>query len=196
MASKADFIFYGGDIITMNESNPSAEALAVKDDIIVAVGKLDEVFSLAGTSTQVIYLNQQTLLPGFIEPHQHALGMAYNRTGRINISGYYYNSYEAIKDVMLSKIASLDEAATPLPWATFIGWDPELIPNLPKLSADYLDQEFSTKFPVVVYGQSGHVAWVNHKVFEVGTGGCQLFFFCAKCPINPSGEVVSMFVTI
>ena len=51
MASKADFIFYGGDIITMNETNPSAEALAVKDDIIVAVGKLDEVFSLAGPST-------------------------------------------------------------------------------------------------------------------------------------------------
>ena len=103
--------------------------------------------------------------------------MVFNRTVFTNISGYYCESYEAIKDVMLSKIASLDEAATPLPWAIFLGWDPELIPNLPMLSADFLDEEFSTKFPVVVCGQSGHVAWVNHKAFEVGTGSCSYYTF-------------------
>ena len=79
MVSQADFIFYGGNIITMDENNPSAEALAVKGDIIQAVGKFDEVFALVGQSTEVIYLNHQTLLPGFIEPHQHATMMARNR---------------------------------------------------------------------------------------------------------------------
>ena len=80
MISQADYIFFGGDIITMDETNPSAEALAVKGDKIQAVGKLDKVFALAGPSTQVIYLNRQTLLPGFIEPHQHAIIMAQLRT--------------------------------------------------------------------------------------------------------------------
>ena len=80
MSDKAGFIFYGGNIITMEEKNPSAEALAVQGDFIQAVGRLDEVLALAGPSTKVIYLNQQTLLPGFIEPHQHATMMAINRT--------------------------------------------------------------------------------------------------------------------
>lgn len=79
MTSKADFFFYGGNIITMDENNPSAEALAVKGDRIQPVGKFDEVFALAGPTTEVIYLNHQTLLPGFIEPHQHAIMMVMNR---------------------------------------------------------------------------------------------------------------------
>ena len=79
-------------------------------EIIIAVGKLDKVFSLAGPSTRVVNLNQQNLLPGFIEPHQHAVLKVFNRTVCTDISGYYYNSYEAIKDVMMSKIKSLDEA--------------------------------------------------------------------------------------
>lgn len=104
----------------------------------------------------------------------------------VNISGYYYASYDAIKELMNTEIATLDPGATPLPWAMFFGWDPELIPNMPTLSADFLDG-FSTTFPVAVVGQSGHVAWVNHKAFEVGTTGhfqssSQPRFQCeAKC---------------
>ena len=77
----ADYIFYGGTIITMEEENPSAEALAVKGAIILAVGKRDEVFALAGPSTHFVHLNdRQTLLPGFIEPHSHATMMAMLRS--------------------------------------------------------------------------------------------------------------------
>ena len=79
MTSKADLFFFGGNIITMDENNPSAEALAVKGDIIQAVGKFDKVFALTGPTTEFIYLNHQTLLPGFIEPHQHAVTMVINR---------------------------------------------------------------------------------------------------------------------
>jgi len=88
----------------------------------------------------------------------------------MSISGYYYNSYEEIKELMNTEIGKLDPSATPLPWAMFFGWDPELILNMPTLSADFLDG-FSTTFPVAVIGQSGHVAWVNHKAFEVRTVG-------------------------
>ena len=74
MASEyADYIFYGGSIITMEEGKPSVEALAVKGTIISAVGKRDEVFALAGPSTE---------LPGFIEPHSHAVMMAALKTVR------------------------------------------------------------------------------------------------------------------
>ena len=43
MSSTADVIFYGGSIITMNEKNLFAEALAVTGNLITAVGKLDEI---------------------------------------------------------------------------------------------------------------------------------------------------------
>ena len=73
----ADYIFFGGTIITMEEENPSAEALAVKGANILAVGKRDEVFALKGPSTEFVHLDaRQTLLPGLIEPHSHAIVMA------------------------------------------------------------------------------------------------------------------------
>ena len=79
----ADYIFYGGSIITMEEGKPSVEALAVKGTIILAVGKRDEVFASAGPSTEFVHLNdRQTLLPGFIEPHSHAVMMASLKTVR------------------------------------------------------------------------------------------------------------------
>ena len=87
----------------------------------------------------------------------------------IDISGYNYKTYEQVKKVIAEEIAKLKPEASPLPWAIFFGWDPELIPNLPKLSADFLDKEFSSTFPVVIVGQSGHVAWVNNKAFEVSS---------------------------
>ena len=59
---------------------------------------------------------------------------------------------------MKETIRKLDTETSPLPWALFFGWDPELIPSLPLLSADFLDKEFSSEVPVVVVGQSGHVA--------------------------------------
>ena len=85
----------------------------------------------------------------------------------IDISGYNYQTYEQVKKVIDDAIAKLEPNASSLPWARFFGWDPELIPNLPKLSADFLDKEFSSTFPVVIVGQNGHVAWVNNKAFEV-----------------------------
>ena len=71
----ADTIFYGGDIITMDEqkSGDKVEAIAVTDGFISEVGSLESVFCRKGPQTEVIFLNQQTLMPGFIEPHQHAI---------------------------------------------------------------------------------------------------------------------------
>ena len=150
------------------QKNPSAEALAVTGNIITAVGKLDEVFALAGETTKLIYLNQKALLPGFIEPHTHAVLSVRFNAAFTNISGYDYHTYDEVNRKMKATICELGKETSPLPWALFFGWDPELIPSLPLLSADFLDKEFSSEVPVVVVGQSGHVAWVNRKAFEVG----------------------------
>jgi len=67
----ADAIYHGGDIVTIDDRNPTAQAVAVKDGKIAAVGKNDDVFKLKGDATKVIDLKGKTLVPGFIDGHSH-----------------------------------------------------------------------------------------------------------------------------
>jgi predicted amidohydrolase YtcJ len=70
----ADTIYTGGNIITINDASPSAEALAVKDGKILAVGAETDVFKTKGVATKVVNLNGKTLLPGFIDSWSHIGG--------------------------------------------------------------------------------------------------------------------------
>ncbi|GAB5450902.1 MAG: amidohydrolase [Halioglobus sp.] len=68
----ADDIYLGGDILTMNPAQPLAEALAVKDGKIIAVGKDAELkrYYKHGT-TRSVDLQGKALLPGFLDAHSH-----------------------------------------------------------------------------------------------------------------------------
>ncbi|NEP23121.1 amidohydrolase family protein [Moorena sp. SIO3I6] len=67
----ADKIYTGGEIITLDDKNPSAEAVAVQSGKILAVGSLEELQNLQGDKTEVINLNGKTMVPGFIDGHGH-----------------------------------------------------------------------------------------------------------------------------
>ena len=68
----ADTIYTGGDIVTVNDAKPSAEAIAVRDGKIVAVGARAGIEKThKGKATTVVDLAGKTLLPGFIDPHSH-----------------------------------------------------------------------------------------------------------------------------
>ena len=71
-AATADTIYFGGDIVTVNDAQPSVEALAVKEGKILAVGTSDAVAKAhKGPSTTMVDLGGKTLLPGFLDPHSH-----------------------------------------------------------------------------------------------------------------------------
>ncbi len=72
-ADPADAIYHGGDVVTIDDKNPTAEAVAVRGGKIVAVGKKDEVLNLKGESTKLIDLKEQCLLPGFVDGHGHCI---------------------------------------------------------------------------------------------------------------------------
>ena len=61
-SQNADAIYTGGDIITINDAAPSAEALAVKDGKILAVGTKDEVLKTKGDGTQMVDLGGKNVL--------------------------------------------------------------------------------------------------------------------------------------
>ncbi len=69
--AKADTIYHGGPILTMVADGDRAEALAVKDGYILAVGTMAEVMSRKADDTKLIDLGGKSLMPGFIDPHSH-----------------------------------------------------------------------------------------------------------------------------
>jgi len=73
----ADLIFTGGTIITMDEGNPSAQAIAIRGDKIIAVGSDADVLRLRGQATKVIDLEGRTVTPGFIDSHSHRITQRY-----------------------------------------------------------------------------------------------------------------------
>lgn len=64
-------IFTGGPILTIDDAMTTAEAVAVRNGVIVAVGSLDAARAAAGRGAQVVNLDGRTLLPGFFDPHGH-----------------------------------------------------------------------------------------------------------------------------
>lgn len=72
----ADVVLLGGKAITLDPQQPIAEAVAVRDGLIVAVGDTARIAMLAGDQTHVIQLDGRCVTPGFIESHTHALGVA------------------------------------------------------------------------------------------------------------------------
>ncbi|MBW2173753.1 MAG: amidohydrolase family protein [Deltaproteobacteria bacterium] len=71
LEQEANAIYTGGDIITINDSQPSAEAIAIKDGKILAVGAKADVLKHKGSATKMVDLGGKTLLPGFIDAHGH-----------------------------------------------------------------------------------------------------------------------------
>ena len=71
-AGPADKIYTGGDIVTISDAQPTAEAVAVKDGLILALGsRADIEAAFKGLATVVVDLAGKTLMPSFIDPHSH-----------------------------------------------------------------------------------------------------------------------------
>lgn len=69
-----DIIVHNGALMTFDEDQPEARALAIADGIIIAVGDDESVFAMAGPDTQMIDAQNATVLPGFIDSHVHLFG--------------------------------------------------------------------------------------------------------------------------
>ena len=75
-AQSADLILVNGKIVTADDNNTVAQAIAIKDGRIVAVGKNREVRALGGEGAKVVDLGGRTVIPGLIDSHIHAIRAA------------------------------------------------------------------------------------------------------------------------
>jgi predicted amidohydrolase YtcJ len=80
MAENLDLIIKG-NVITVVNQKPRAEAIGISGEKIISVGTVKEVEAGAGKTTKTIDLNGKTILPGFMDSHAHIMGTGKNRLG-------------------------------------------------------------------------------------------------------------------
>ena len=100
-AAPPDLILFNGTVLTMENSPPVAEAVAISGDTLVAVGTNSQVLALAGPYTRAIDLQGLTVVPGFIDAHCHRL----TDLGLLN----YASPDEAIQDALTRGWTTLHE---------------------------------------------------------------------------------------
>jgi len=165
----ADRIFTGGPVLTMNDAVPVAEAVAVKDGRILAVGKAADVMRHKGNGTETVDLEGKALLPGFVDAHGHVVG--------IGLQALAANLL-APPDGKVTDIASLQQ--TLRDWAAAnperveavnaivgFGYDHSQLEEQRHPTREDLDA-VSTELPVYIIHQSGHLGAGNSKALEVG----------------------------
>ena len=183
--SPASVIFVGGTILTMVDRFPTAEALAIKDDKILAVGKKSDILrDHKGERTKIVELKgKQTLMPGIVDPHSHpACVSSFKFLETISAFSGEFNTPEKVLAKVKSHCDEQSQKYDPPRWIGFFGWDPALVRGLPKLNAKILDEIASKDYPVFILAQTMHSAWINTK-------GLELCGVTADTP-SPNGGVV------
>ncbi len=158
----ADLVFWGGKVITVDPRKPEAEAVAIKDGRFLMAGGNAEVRRLAGRNTEVIALKGQTVLPGFIDSHQHLFEYGTNLL-QLDCSPKKGRSIADIKKIVLKET----RRKAPGEWIRGVGYDDTKTTALRSLNRWDLD-EVAPDHPVFIQQVSGHWAVVNSRALEMG----------------------------
>jgi len=160
----ADQVFINGIIYTVEDDQPTAEAVAIRDGIILAVGTNEEIEAYIGKNTETFDLQGMTMTPGLIESHAHLMGIGYNK---LDIDLMYVKTY----DELVEKVAEAASKAEPGEWITGRGWHQDKWIEMPdqtvggfqthdQLSAVTPDN------PVYLAHASGHASFVNQNAMK------------------------------
>ena len=172
-------VFINGNVLTMDANNTVAEAVAVRSDLIEAVGSSDDIMALVTADTTVVDLRGRTLVPGFIDAHGHFPG-----SGMSAIAADLNSPPIGNINTMAEVLGALSERAESTPegdWVTGFGYDDTLLAEMRHPTRAELDA-ISTQHPVVAMHVSGHMVVVNSVALaRVGID--------ASTP-NPEGGVI------
>ena len=154
-----ELLFYNGDIITMEEGK-EAEAVLVRDGVIVKAGKKEQVEQEASKETQRIDLDGKTLIPAFIDAHSHFSGYAVSLL-EINLENA--KSYDDIIN-MVQKF--IKENHVPKgEWVQATGYDHNNLIEQKHPSKELLDKA-SPENPLLIKHVSNHMGVLNSLGLE------------------------------
>ncbi len=157
----ADLVIRGGRVYTVDETRPSADAVAVTGDRITWVGEERDAGDHIGSATRVIDARGATVLPGFVDAHNHVrLG---SDPGAVQLSGA--TSLEQIR----ARIEGFLDANADATWVVGEGWNYAAIPG-GSPTADML--EGATRgLPAFLYSYDVHTVWLDREAMaRLGVG--------------------------
>lgn len=172
-AKYAEMIFINGDIYTQAKPD-RAQAIAVRDGRITAIGSNDEIRKLKGNATQVVDLGGHFVMPGFNDAHVHLSGagmrqLALDLTGSMSLAE------------MQHRIGLRVIQAAPSEWIQGSGWDHTLWPN--KVLPTRQDIDVMTNgHPAIFVRIDGHIAVAN-------TAALQAAGVTGKTPVPEGGKI-------
>jgi predicted amidohydrolase YtcJ len=177
----ADLVVTNGTVVTVDKAVPEAEAVAVRGDRIVAVGRSAEVRRFVGPATEVIDLDGKLVIPGFVEGHGHFNGVG---EAQLNLKLMPTTSWEQI----VSMVGEAAKTAKPGEWIIGRGWHQEKWTSRPNPNVEGFPTHasldaVSPNNPVVLTHASGHASFVNAKAMEVSD-------INRSTPNPPGGEIL------
>jgi len=157
----ADAIFVGA-ILTMDVTRPTAEAIAIRQGRILAVGSQQDVMRHKDSKTAVVELQGKALLPGFIDAHSHVADVA-ARMAEVNLSPPPVGDVTSIADIQRKLQTTFSSGSGQgQRWLVASGYDHTRLAEGRALTRQDLDQ-VSTTVPILVKHFSGHMRVVNSK---------------------------------
>ena len=161
----ADLILYNGTVHTLAPARPKAQALAVRGDLILAVGGDAAILKLRGPKTEVIDLRGATAIPGFIEGHGHFMGVGqFKRSLNLRDSTTWRQ--------IVGMVGAAAKEAKPGEWIIGRGFHQSkwTTPPSPAVQGFPVHDELSAASPanpVLLTHASGHAAMANAKAMEL-----------------------------
>ena len=177
----ATMVLRNGKIATVDEAKPEAQAIAISDDRIVAVGTNDEIQPYVGPATEVVDLKGMLAIPGFIESHGHFTGVG---QAKMNLNLMKVKNWDEIVQMVADAVAK----AQPGDWIVGRGWHQEKWDKTPEPNVEGFPtheslSKVSPNNPVILTHASGHATFANAKAMELAG-------VTAKTPNPPGGEVL------
>ena len=155
-------ILYNANIFTAGEQQPYAEAVAIKGNKIIAVGNLADVKKNAGKNAVLINMHGATLLPGFIDSHNHAV-----EGGEGLLRANVNDSVETIEQ--LERYANEVKTNGFGMMGNFLvidGINIETWSNINGLHKTFSHGKYEA-MPVLLRGSDGHTAWANAALMKI-----------------------------
>ena len=163
----ADTIYTGGSILTIDDARPMAEAVAVRDGRILAVGDLAEVSAYDGEGTQRFDLAGRTMLPGFVDSHGHVVfgGLQALSANLLAPPDGEVKDIASLQDTLKTWMANNADAVDKVKVVVGFGYDNAQLAELRHPTREDLDA-VTTDYPLIIVHQSGHLGVANSKALE------------------------------
>ncbi len=149
------YLFIDGEIVTVNNHNEVAEAVAVKGNKIISVGSNQKILKLRGENSEVIQLNGQTLMPGFIDSHIHITIFGTNELS-ISCKSEHIQSIDELQKELKDRANETPKGE----WIRAWGYNEQKMEEKRFPTKEELDV-ISTEHPIIIVRTCGHISAVN-----------------------------------